>query len=155
MTLFNALAVSSTGMTSNRLWIDLIANNIANANSTSKTGEAYKRKFPIFAELLKDVESNMSDDSDMAAVNNTSGEEVESVGAGVQTYEIRTDASPYKLVYNPSHPHADKDGFVKMPNVEVIKEMVDMIAANRAYDASVQVANAAKAMVNKALEIGK
>jgi len=154
MTLFNSLAVSSTGMTSNRLWIDLIANNIANANSTNKTGDAYRRKFPIFAELVKELEKNESD-VEMTSIGETGGEPIESLGSGVQTYEIREDKSSYKIVYNPTHPHANADGFVNMPNVEVIKEMVDMIAANRGYDASVQVANAAKAMINKALEIGK
>jgi len=153
MTLFNALAVSATGMTSNRLWIDLIANNIANANSTNPNGEAYTRKVPIFAEMVKEVDKSVEakmTDFDFGT------DPLELIGSGVQTYEVVNDSvSPHKYVHNPGHPHADRNGFVRMPNVEIINEMVDMIAANRAYDASVQSANAAKAMINKALEIGK
>jgi len=152
MSLFNALAVSATGMSANRLWVDLIANNISNVNSTNPTGQPYRRKMPIFAEMLRDIDRGVN--ADMASFDFGS-EPVTSMGAGVQTYQVKEDMSPFKSVYDPGNPYADKSGFVKRPNVEVINEMVDMIAANRAYDASVQVANAAKAMVNKALEIGK
>lgn len=152
MTLFNALAVSATGMTANRLWIDVIANNISNVNSLKKNGDPYRRKVPVFTEMLRDV--NQEVDSQMAAFNFGS-EPTKTMGGGVQTYKVATDMSEFKLVHDPGSPFADKNGFVKKPNVEVINEMVDMISANRAYDASVQTANAAKAMVNKALEIGK
>ncbi len=152
MTLFSALSVSATGMTSNRLWIDLIANNISNVNSTNPNGDAYRRKVPIFAEMLKELDKEL--EAEMTAFDFGS-DPLEVIGAGVQTYKVAEDKSDFKLVHNPGHPHANKEGFVKMPNVNVINEMVDMIAANRAYDASVQTANAAKAMVNKALEIGK
>lgn len=150
MTLFNALAVSSTGMSSNRLWIDLIANNISNVNSTNPSGTPYKRKMPIFAEVLKEVDQELN--STMAQFGS---DPIGKIGGGVRTYKVMEDNAPFKFVHNPGHPHADKSGFVSMPNVNVISEMVDMIAANRAYDASVQTANAAKAMINKALEIGK
>lgn len=152
MTLFNALAISATGMTANRLWIDLIANNIANASSLNKNGTPYQRKVPIFAEMLKEIDKGV--DTKMTEFDFGS-EPLEVIGSGVQTYEIANSKSPFKLVHNPGHPNADSNGFVKMPNVEIINEMVDMIAANRSYDASVQAANAAKAMINKALEIGK
>lgn len=152
MTLFNALAVSATGMTSNRLWIDLIANNISNVNSVAKNGDPYRRKVPVFLEMLREV--NPEVESEMAAFD-FGNEPSKEMGGGVQTYRVVRDKSDFKQVYEPGNPNADKMGFVKKPNVEVINEMVDMIAANRAYDASVQTANAAKAMVNKALEIGK
>lgn len=153
MTLFNALAVSATGMSANRLWVDLIANNISNVNSTNPNGIPYKRKVPIFSEVLKET-LDKEVNTEMTAFDFGS-QPAQVVGAGVQTFQIREDNSPFKFVHNPGHPHADKNGFVRMPNVDVINEMVDMIAANRAYDASVQTANAAKAMINKALEIGK
>jgi flagellar basal-body rod protein FlgC len=155
MSLFNALAVSATGMTSSRLWIDLIANNISNVNSTSPVAGAdpYRRKVPLFTQVLRDIQNE--GDTSLQAAFDFAESPVESMGAGVQTFRIAEDRSPYKLVHNPGNPHADAQGFVKMPNIDVINEMVDMIAANRAYDASVQTANAAKAMVNKALEIGK
>ena len=153
MSLFNALAVSATGMTSSRLWIDLIANNISNVNSTSPIigADPYRRKVPLFSEVLRDIQKEGANQSDFEFGSNA----VDSMGAGVQTFRIAEDKSPFKLVHNPGNPHADTNGFVKMPNIDVINEMVDMISANRAYDASVQTANAAKAMVNKALEIGK
>jgi flagellar basal-body rod protein FlgC len=152
MSLFNSLAISATGMSSNRLWIDIIANNISNVNSTNPNAKPYRRKMPIFAEVLKEVDKELNETLSSFEFG---GEPIEKKGNGVRTYKILEDNSPFKLVYNPGHPHANKDGFVSMPNVDVIKEMVDMIAANRAYDASVQTANAAKAMINKALEIGK
>jgi flagellar basal-body rod protein FlgC len=155
MSLFNALAVSATGMTSNRLWIDLIANNISNVNSTGATkgSDPYARKVPLFTEVLRDLQKEGA--NSMQADFDFGSSDVESMGAGVQTFRIAEDKSPFKLVHNPGNPNADANGFVKMPNIDVINEMVDMISANRAYDASVQTANAAKAMVNKALEIGK
>lgn len=152
MTLFNALAVSATGMTANRLWIDLIANNISNVNSVKQNGDPYRRKVPVFMEMVREV--NPETESQMAAFD-FGNEPTKEMGGGVQTFRVAKDMSEFKHVFEPGNPYADKSGFVKKPNVEVINEMVDMIAANRAYDASVQTANAAKAMVNKALEIGK
>lgn len=152
MTLFNALAVSASGMTSNRLWIDIIANNIANVNSIKPNGDPYQRKLPVFAEMVKELNQDL--ETDMADFD-FGKDPISSIGSGVQTHKILSDNTPFKFVYEPGNPYADKNGFVKKSNVEVINEMVDMIAANRAYDASVQIANAAKAMVNKALEIGK
>ena len=152
MTLFNALAVSATGMTANRLWIDVIANNISNVNSIKPNGTPYQRKLPLFTEVLKDIDQEM--EHEMADFN-FGTDPGKTMGAGVQSYKVVSDNAPFKYVYEPGNPHADKNGFLQKPNVEVINEMIDMIAANRAYDASVQVANAAKAMVNKALEIGK
>lgn len=152
MTLFNALAVSATGMTANRLWIDLIANNISNVNSIKKNGDPYRRKVPVFMEMLREV--NIENESQMAAFD-FGNEPTKEMGGGVQTFKVAKDMSEFKYVFEPGSAFADKAGFVRKPNVEVINEMVDMISANRAYDASVQTANAAKAMVNKALEIGK
>jgi len=156
MSLFNALAVSATGMTSNRLWVDLIANNISNVNSTSPVpgGDPYRRKVPMFTEVLRDVQNESSDTSAQADFD-FGTHQLDSMGAGVQTFKIAEDRSPFKVHHDPGNPNADAKGFVKMPNIDVINEMVDMISANRGYDASVQAANAAKAMVNKALEIGK
>jgi len=152
MTLFNALAVSATGMTANRLWIDVIANNISNVNSIKTDGTPFQRKVPLFTEVLRDIDKDI--EADMADFH-FGTDPGKSQGAGVQAYKVASDSTPFKYVYEPGNPHADQNGFVKKPNVEVINEMIDMIAANRAYDASVQIANAAKAMVNKALEIGK
>jgi flagellar basal-body rod protein FlgC len=76
-------------------------------------------------------------------------------GEGVKATKIVEDSSPFKQVYNPTHPDADANGFVSMPNVDILKEMVDMISATRAYEANVTALNASKALIMKALEIGR
>ena len=76
-------------------------------------------------------------------------------GSGVKISKIVEDDSPFKLVYEPSHPDADENGYVKMPNIDGIKEMVDLISAQRSYDANIAVINASKSMLIKALDIGR
>ncbi|MNC77563.1 Flagellar basal-body rod protein FlgC [compost metagenome] len=76
-------------------------------------------------------------------------------GDGVRVTEIREDQSPFKPVYDPTHPDANAEGYVFMPNVDIAKEMVDMISASRSYEANVTALNSTKAMISKALEIGK
>ena len=158
MGLFNAIGIASSSMVANRLWLDVIANNIANANTTrTESGEPFRKRSPIFSEMLN--KTDMAGDSGfMNAGFDESGGEADLLapGNGVKVVDVYTDSSPFKLVYNPGHPDADKTtGFVKMPSVSATGEMVDMMSSNRAYDASVQVVNTAKAMVTKALEIGK
>lgn len=146
MSLFDAIQVGASGLTANRLWLDVIANNMANANTTrTANGEPFRRKVPLFMEALREV--GFDDDP--------FSEELEPSGAGVHAMGIAQDTSPLKVVYNPGHPDADQQGFVRMPNVNIVNEMVDMISANRAYDAGIQMANTAKAMMTKALEIGR
>lgn len=169
MSLFDVINTSATGMVANRFWLDTIAGNIANANST-KTAEGvpYRRRIPVFKELVMDsmalgdddFGSETADDIDniSGVVDGSTGmtqEVAKSNGLGVKTAGVAEDSSPMKVVYMPGHPDADSQGFVTMPNVDVVKEMVDMISAQRAYDANVQITNAAKSMINKALEIGK
>ncbi|MOA48970.1 Flagellar basal-body rod protein FlgC [compost metagenome] len=74
---------------------------------------------------------------------------------GVKVTQIKEDSAPFKPVYNPTHPDADSEGYVYMPNVDILKEMVDMISATRSYEANVTALNASKAMISKALQIGK
>ncbi|MEZ0374878.1 MAG: flagellar basal body rod protein FlgC [Candidatus Sericytochromatia bacterium] len=165
MSLFDVINTSATGMVANRYWLDTIAGNVANANSTrTAEGGPYRRRIPVFQEVIKDAMSMMEDDMDSSNMVNpgadvTGGGMAEDVvkanGLGVKTSGLAEDKSPLKVVYMPGHPDADADGFVTMPNVDVVKEMVDMISAQRAYDANVQITNAAKSMINKALEIGK
>lgn len=76
-------------------------------------------------------------------------------GKGVKISKIVEDDSPFRLVYEPGHPDADENGYVKMPNVDTIKEMVDLISAHRSYDANITAMNASKSMLMKALEIGR
>ncbi|UUZ95731.1 flagellar basal body rod protein FlgC [Paenibacillus sp. P25] len=148
MKLTNGFDISSSALTAQRFRMDVISSNIANADSTRArmvNGKwiPYQRKLvtiepnkPSFADKLQD------------AMNGGAGD-------GVRVTKVIDDQSPFKQVYNPSHPDADENGFVLMPNVDVLKEMVDMISATRSYEANVTALNASKGMISKALDIGK
>ncbi|MCD6462719.1 MAG: flagellar basal body rod protein FlgC [Thermotogae bacterium] len=134
---FDIMSISATGLTAQRLRIDVIADNIANAETTrTPRGEPYRRKIPIFAEYLEMARAGYK-------------------LRGVKVVRIEEDPSPFRLVYDPSHPDADQNGYVRMPNVNVLREMVDLISAQRAYEANVAAINATKSMVNAALDIGR
>jgi flagellar basal-body rod protein FlgC len=131
MGLYTSIEVSATGLSAQRLAMDVIANNIANVNTTrTAEGGPFKRQLVVFAqknEAAGAQSANPLDDSnDPAAAR-----------AGVDVVGIVKDQSPDKLIYDPSHPDADAQGYVHMPNIEVVKEMVDMMAASRAYEANV------------------
>lgn len=149
MRLTNGFDISSSALTAQRLRMDVISSNIANADTTRAqfvNGKwmPYQRKLvsfetkpqPTFAQTLQTA---MADGT----------------GEGVRVNRIFEDQSPLKQVYNPAHPDADENGFVMMPNVDILKEMVDMISATRSYEANITALNATKAMITKALEIGK
>ena len=140
MRLFNSFAISASGLTAERLRMDLISSNIANINTTrTAEGGPYKRKVAVFAEKLEqEIKKNSK-----------------ATGKGVEVVGIYEDQSPDKLVYDPTHPDADEQGYVHMPNVNVVTEMVDLITASRSYEANITALNAAKAMALKALEIGR
>ncbi|GMQ60469.1 flagellar basal body rod protein FlgC [Vallitalea sediminicola] len=145
MSFFNSMNVSATGLTAQRLRMDIISQNIANVNTTkTKDGGPYRRKVLLFEEQKKNDFSSMLNDS----IDNYTA-------SGVKVSKIIEDTEPLKRVYDPSHPEADKDGYVSMPNVNTIEEMVNMISANRSYEANVTAMNAAKSMAMKSLEIGK
>ena len=134
---FDIMSISATGLTAQRLRIDVIADNIANAETTrTPRGEPYRRKIPVFAEYLERARTGYR-------------------LRGVKVVRIVEDPSPFRLVYDPSHPDADQNGYVRMPNVNVLREMVDLISAQRAYEANVAAINATKSMVNAALDIGR
>jgi len=138
--------VTASGLTAQRLRMDVISNNLANSNTTrTPQGGPYKRQQVIFEERLRDTINHQG----------PIPREVESLGQGVRVSAIVEDQTPPLMVYNPSHPDADANGFVKMPNVNSMYEMVDMMSATRAYEANIAAFNAAKAMANKALEIGR
>jgi len=140
---FRGLKISSSGLTAERLRMDTIASNIANATTTrGENGQPYIRKIAVFQENLQQE------------LDKTTGTYKESF-KGVKAVGIVDDSSPLRRVYDPSHPDADKDGYVTMPNVNILNEMADMIASTRAYEANVNSMNAIKNMFSKALEIGK
>jgi len=144
MSLFDSFSISASGMTANRLWLDLIANDIANLNTAGKPGDdnlqPYRRQVPVFSEVL------------LIAAGSLPGKE-NFKGMGVHVSKIVKDPSSPKLVYDPSHPYASDEGYVAYPNINVANEMVNMIAATRAYEANVTALNSAKNMALKALDI--
>jgi flagellar basal-body rod protein FlgC len=142
--LFRGLDISASGLTAERLRMDVIASNVANAVSTrSDRGGAYRRIVAVLGAR-----------EDGERVYRPSGE-VTFRGAGVRVLRLVEDPSPFRLIYDPVHPDARADGYVEMPNVDPVTEMVDLISATRAYEANVTVLNAAKQMAMKALEIGR
>lgn len=145
MAIFNSLSISASALTAQRLRMDVISNNIANVNTTrTAEGGPYKKQMPVFAERRpKFTLPVISEDH-----RNT-------VGDGVQVVNIKKDTTPPRLVYNPEHPDANADGYVAMPNINLVSEMVDMIEATRAYEANVTALNSTKSMAMKALEIGR
>ena len=124
--------------------MDIISNNIANVNTTrTENGQPYRRKMPIFQERSSSFKNIL--------LNKQLGLQ----GKGVRVIGIKDDMSPFRLVYDPNHPDADNNGYISMPNVNIVKEMVDMISASRGYEANVTAINTAKSMAMKALEIGR
>ena len=152
MSFMQSLDISATALTAQRLRMDIISNNLANVNTTrTEKGGAYRRQMPVFVERPGEL-------SFRQVLQKTLGgqeEQEDLLGRGVRVTEIIEDQTPLKMVYNPDHPDANKDGYVAMPNVNTVMEMVDMISATRAYEASVTAVNSAKSMAMKALEIGR
>lgn len=150
MGLFSAINIASTGMSAERLRTDVIADNIANVATTRTTdGGPYKRSRVIMrprAEQPYWRSPFLPDGMDNG------------VGKGVRVAEIQKDASPPRLVYDPTHPDRILSGpnkdYVEMPNVDVVTEMTDMIAASRAYEANASVVEGSKTMFMRALDIG-
>jgi flagellar basal-body rod protein FlgC len=144
MSLFSTFKISASGLSAERLRMDVIADNISNAETTrTQQGGPYKRKMVVFSPY-RSFEKVLRN---------------ELVQQGVKVEKIVEDDSPFKMVYNPEHPDAiqegNQKGYVAMPNVDLVKEMVDLIGATRAYEANVTVLNSAKSMAYKALEIGR
>jgi flagellar basal-body rod protein FlgC len=150
MGMFGAIDASASGMTAERLRMDVISNNIANANTTrTAKGGPYRREMVVF-------EPRGGQGSFASALSqNMDGGDDNSAGEGVKAVGIVEDQSPFKEVYDPSNPDANKNGYVQMPNVNIVTEMVDMITATRAYEANVTAVNDSKNMAMRALDIGK
>lgn len=152
MPLSSSLQVSASGLTAERLRLDVISNNIANANTTrGADGQPYRRQEVIFAAREGGQNSFASQ-----LTSARGGGLEQTAGMGVQVTSIRADtAHAFKIVHNPSHPDADAAGNVKMPNIEPIMEMVDMMSATRAYEGGIAAISAAKQMQQRALDIGR
>jgi flagellar basal-body rod protein FlgC len=136
MKIFESMEVTGSALTAHRLWMDTISSNLANINTTrTLDGGPYKRKVPLFAEMLDKTVGGYKD-----------------IG-GVRVVEIAEDPAAPRLMYQPEHPDANDDGYVAYPNVNLVREMTDMLVAGRAYEANLAVADSAKTMWNGALEI--
>ncbi len=133
--IFKGLEVSQTGLSVQKYRLDIIASNMANVNAVDDQGNPYRRKIPIFEEIL-DTQNGVP-------------------LAKVAIKEVVEDESPYKLKYDPQNPLADKRGYVKLPNIDPMREMVDMISAMRTYEANLTAFNTQKDMLLKSLEIIK
>ncbi|MFD2638268.1 flagellar basal body rod protein FlgC [Piscibacillus salipiscarius] len=151
MSIFNGMNISGSALTANRFKMDVVSSNLANADTTrariNEDGEwePYRRKVAIqeakgerFSSMLKN------------AMDVREGE-----AGGVKISRVTEDPEPFKQVFNPSHPDADENGYVSMPNVDPLKEMIDLMSTTRAYEANVTALNASKGMLMKALEIGR
>lgn len=153
MSIFNGLHTSASALTTQRLRMDVISSNMANVDTTRAKmvdGEwqPYRRK----TVSLQPQESQFSSFLGVA-MGKTS---VMNAGQGVRVSRIQEDRdTPFKPVYDPEHPDANEEGYVYMPNVDPLREMVDLMSTTRSYEANVTVLNANKSMLMKALEIGK
>ncbi|RDY24529.1 flagellar basal body rod protein FlgC [Romboutsia maritimum] len=134
MSVFSGMRISASGLSAERMRMDVISSNVANMKTTrTDEGGAYRRKIAVFSQ-------NYDEKLGML---------------GVKTASIEEDESPLRRIYDPEHPDADKQGYVEYPNVDVLVEMSDLISASRAYESNVDTLNAQKSMVSKALEIGR
>lgn len=154
MSIFHAMNTTGSALTAQRLRMDVISSNMANAETTRAKQvdgewEPYRKKSVV----LTAQEGSNSFSSHLSAAMGTSKS---SAGNGVKVTSIVEDNdTDFKLSYDPSNPDADEDGYVKLPNVDSLKEMTDLMSATRSYEANVTVFNANKSMLMKALEIGK
>jgi len=138
MGFLSSIDISGSALTAQRLRMDVISENIANAETTvTDSGEPYRRKVCTLCERTS-FSSVLGD----------------AVGSGVMVSEIVEDTSDFELEYDPDNPLADEDGYVKMPNVDEVEEIIDLMEATRSYEANVTAMNATKSMAAKALEIG-
>ena len=142
--LYNSIEVSASGLSAERLAMDVIANNIANANTTrTPQGGAFKRQLVVYSERQATA--------DGAAFDSDGTQD--SAGGGVEAVGIVQDTTPDRLVFDPGNPDADARGYVHYPNVEIVKEMVDMMSASRAYQADVTAIQEARSMSSAALNL--
>jgi len=145
MGFLRSMDISGSALTAQRLRMDIIAENLANAETTrTANGQPYRRKITVMGEREQvPFSKHLSDSTEKIT------------GNGVRVSEIIEDESDFKLVHDPSHPDADENGYVRMPNVDTVKEMVDMMSATRSYEANITAINTFKTMAIKALEIGR
>jgi flagellar basal-body rod protein FlgC len=136
MNVLSATAITASALEAEKMRVDITSQNIANAHTTQGLdGKPYQRRVVAFESVL----------------NQEMGQNMQ----GVRISDIKQDQSPGEVIYNPEHPHADEEGNVQMPNVNIAYEMVDMVTASRSYEANLAVVRNARQMANQALSIGR
>jgi flagellar basal-body rod protein FlgC len=163
--IFSGLGISASGMRAQRIRQNAISANLANAETTrTEDGGPYKRQFVVFTAdsdrrdvrlLNKNIalEGTTTNQNHLPIPPENFPRDERFFGSGVNVSEIREDSRPPRMVYDPAHPDADEKGYVAMPNINIIEEMTDMIAATRAYEANVTAFNATKGMLMQGLQI--
>jgi flagellar basal-body rod protein FlgC len=137
MALFNVFDIAGSGMSAQSLRLNVTASNLANADSvSSSTGQTYRARQPVFAALLDERTRNGS-------------------AVGVQVRGIVESQAPLRIQHAPEHPLADKDGYIHMPNVNVVEEMANMMSASRSYQSIVEVMNTSKQLMLRTLSLGQ
>jgi flagellar basal-body rod protein FlgC len=144
MNFLDSLSISATGLSAQRLRMNLISSNMANANTTrTESGEPYRRKDVVFeAATPKDFKDTLD-------------AELGKAGHGVNVAGIIEDNKPFVQKYDPGHPDADENGYIRLPNVNIVEEMVNMISASRSFEANATAVRTTKDMAGMALEIGR
>ena len=147
MSFLSSLNINASGMTAQRMRLDVAAENIANVETTrTEGGGPYRRKLVVL---------EAQDDSFHEVLSRTMAGKSTQTNAGVRASMILEDETELKAVYDPEHPDADEQGYVRMPNIDMVKEMTDSMAATRSYEANITAYNAVKLMAQKALEVGR
>jgi flagellar basal-body rod protein FlgC len=151
--MFDSLNISASALTAGRLRMDVISSNIANANSTRATmvngkWEPYRRK-------MVEMEPRENAFNQVLQGKIQEQSQAQSNLQGVRVSGIVEDQTPFNMVYDPTNPDANANGYVMMPNVDLSKEMVDLLSASRAYEANVTAFNTGKSMMLKALELSR
>ncbi|PKR78615.1 flagellar basal body rod protein FlgC [Halalkalibacillus sediminis] len=151
MTIFHGMNTSGSALTANRFKMDVISSNLANAETTRARVDENGDWQPYRRKLVNQESRDGKFDSFLQqAMNRTN-----TPGTGVRIDSVTEDQTPFKQVFNPDHPDADEDGYVAMPNVDPLKEMINLMSTTRAYEANVTALNASKGMLMKSLEIGR
>ena len=137
MSLFKAFDISGSALHAQSVRLNTVSSNMANANSvSSSTDETYRAKQPVFKAIMNDMDNEMT-------------------GTGVRVEQIIESQAPLRTEYNPGHPYANEEGFITLPNVNMVEEMANMISTSRSYQTNVEVMNTAKQMMLRTLQLGQ
>ncbi|MFC6440549.1 flagellar basal body rod protein FlgC [Bowmanella sp. JS7-9] len=138
MSLFNVMNLAATGMSAENVRLNTVASNIANANTVSSSyDQTYRARVPVFAAAMDEAQRDRSD------------------GVGVKVLGIVESDKPLQVEFNPTHPMADKDGYIYKPNVNVVEQMADMMSASKAYETNIQMADTTKRILRRVLTLGQ